>query len=218
MIGHLSRGGLQFAVAENFIAFHFTYSETNNNHEEADTLLIHCIRSSKLHSKRAWVCATDVDVVVLLIAHCNLLSCRNVYFGVSAEKTNINSLLEFLASERAKCLLKLHYLTGCDALGKFYNVSKELWTKLFLQIKDQDISKPFECLQKEVMPKTIDHLANLFCWGYINRAEPPNLTALAEVRVHLHKPKNDSYEKIPPKMGSFYINIFCTFHQLAIIF
>ena len=160
---HLSHEGLQFVVAESSITYHSTYGETNNNHEEADTLLIHCITPSKRDGKRVWVYASDVDVVVLLIVHHNLLSCRNVYYGVSAEKTNIDSLLELLVSEHVKCLLTLHCLTGCNTAGKFH-VSKESWTKLFLQIKDQDIVKAFESLQEEVMLETIDYLAKFVCY------------------------------------------------------
>ena len=69
---HLSSRGLQLVVAGNFITYHSTYGEATNNHEEADTLLIHCITSSKLNDKRVWVYASDVDVAVLLIAHRNL--------------------------------------------------------------------------------------------------------------------------------------------------
>ena len=64
------------------------------------------------------------------------------------------------------------------------------------------------------MPKTIDHLVKFVCMGYINRAKLPNLTTLAEVRVHLYKHKNASCGKIPPTMGSFYNHILHTFHQL----
>lgn len=89
---HLSRRCFQFVVSRNFITYHFMYSETNNNREKPDTLLIHYITSSKLYGKLVWVFASDVNVAVPLIAHLNLLSCRNVYLGVSAEKTNIGSL------------------------------------------------------------------------------------------------------------------------------
>ena len=94
--------------------------------------MVHCITSSKLDGKRVCFYASDVDVAVLLITHCNLLSCRNIYFGVSAEKTNIDILLEIVGSELAKCLLTLHCLTGCDTVGKFHNASKKSWRKLFL--------------------------------------------------------------------------------------
>ena len=201
---YLSRRGFQFVVAEHFITYHSTHGETTNNHEEADTLFIHCI---KLHK-------VDVDVAVLLIGHRHLLRCRNVYFGVSVENYNTDSLLEFLGSDRAKYLLTLHYLNGCNTVGKFYNHSKEPWPKLFLQIKYQDVFKAFESLHEKVMPKTIDHLANFVCWGSINTAKHPNLTTLAEVQVPLYKHKNASCEKMPSTMGSFYNHILRIFHHL----
>ena len=127
---------------------------------------------------------------------------------------NINSLFKFCGSERAKCLLTLHCFTGCNTVRTFHNVSKKLWTKLFLQIKYQNIFKTFESLPDEIMPKTIEYLAKFVCWGYINRAKHPNLTTLAEVWVHLYKQKNADCEKIPPTMASFYNHILRTFHQL----
>ena len=127
------------------------------------------------------VYGSDINVSVLLMAYHNLLSIRNVYFGANAKKTNIDSLLEFLGSKHVKCLLTLHCLTGCNTVGKFHNVSKESWTKLFLQTKDQDIFKTFESLQQEFMPKTIHYLAKFTFWGYINRPKHQNLTTLAEV-------------------------------------
>ena len=50
-----------------------------------------------------------------------------------------------------------------------FHISKESWTKLFQQIKDQDVFKAFESLQEEIIPKIIDHLAKFVCWVYINR-------------------------------------------------
>ena len=89
---HLSNRGLEFVAAGNVIMYHSMYGETTNNHKDADTLLRHCIISLKLDRKYVCVYASDVNVAVLLITHRNLLSCRNVYFGVSAEKTNTDFL------------------------------------------------------------------------------------------------------------------------------
>ena len=81
---------------------------------------MHLTTSSRLDGKWVWVFVSDVSVAVLLIAHHNLMGCRNIHFGVSAEGANIEGLLEFPGSEHAKRLLTLHCLTGCDTLGKFY--------------------------------------------------------------------------------------------------
>ena len=74
--------------------------------------------------------ASDVDGEVLLIAYRNLLSCRNVYFGVSVEKTDTDSLLEFPGRERAKFLLTLRSLAGSNIVGKFHNIFKESMDKI----------------------------------------------------------------------------------------
>ena len=151
----LSRRGLKFVVTGNFITYHSTYGEATGNHKEIDTLLIHCITSSKRDGKWVSVYANYVDNAVLLIAHRNLLSCKSIYFEVSAENTNIDILHGFLGFEHAKCLLTLHYLTGCNTVEKFHNVSKESWTKLFLQINDREIFKAFESLLEEVIRKLL---------------------------------------------------------------
>ena len=81
---------------------------------------MHLITSSRIDGKCVWVFVSDVSVAVLLIAHRNLMACRNIHFGVSAEEANIEDPLEFPGSEHAKRLLTLCCLTGCDTVGKFY--------------------------------------------------------------------------------------------------
>lgn len=101
---HLYRKGWQFLVSWNLITCHSIKDEISSNHTEADTLLTHCITSSKSDDKGFCVSASNVDVAVLLIAYHKLLSFKNVYFGTSTENTNIDSHLQFLGSEPAKCL------------------------------------------------------------------------------------------------------------------
>ena len=54
-----------------------TYGATTNNHEEAETLLIHCIMSSKLDDRRVSVYASNVDFTKLITSQYSLLSCGN---------------------------------------------------------------------------------------------------------------------------------------------
>lgn len=90
---HLYRKGWQFLVSRNLITCHSTKDKISTNHTEADMLLIHCITSSKSDDKGFCVSASNVNFEVLLIAHHKLLSFKNVYFGSSAENTNIDSHL-----------------------------------------------------------------------------------------------------------------------------
>ena len=96
-----------------------------------------CSKESAGIDKRVWLCDSDVDVAVPLIAHHNLLSSINVCFGFSAEKTNIDSHLDFLGGEREKYLLALHCLTGCNICQIWYSF-QGVMKKLFVKIKDQD--------------------------------------------------------------------------------
>ena len=93
---HLSRRGLQFVAAGSFMKYHSTYSEVTSNDEEAGTLLIHCITSSKLHGKCGWVYASDVDVAMLLIAYRNLLGCKMLTFESVLKILTLKIFLSFL--------------------------------------------------------------------------------------------------------------------------
>ena len=105
--------------------------------------------SQNLIANVSWIYVRDVDVAALLIAHHNLLSCRNILVGVSAGKTNINSLFVFLGSERAKCLLMLFCFTGCDTVGTSF--PRSYGQNYFCKLKIR-ISLAFESMQEEVMP------------------------------------------------------------------
>ena len=76
--------------------------------------------SSKLDDRRLSVYASNVDFTKLIVSQYSLLSCGNFYVRVSSENTKTNSILKLLGSEHAKCLLTLHCLTGCDAIGTFF--------------------------------------------------------------------------------------------------
>ena len=120
----------------------------------------------------SWIYARDVDVALLLTAHCNLSSCRNILVGVSAEKTNINNLSEFLYCERAKYLLILHCLTGCDTVGKSFPRSHG--QNYFCKLKIR-ISLAFESLQEEVMPMGDRRWSSEWCarstWIWMGRKQ-----------------------------------------------
>ena len=121
---YLSSRGLQYVVAGNHKTFRSTNALCENNHEEADTLLIHCLTFC-VNTRSVLIFATDTDIAVLLIAHRHQFPCQNIYFGMKENVVDIEVLYAFLGRERAPCLLSFHSLTGCDTVGKFNNVSKE---------------------------------------------------------------------------------------------
>ena len=85
------------------------YGETTNNHEEADTLLIHYITSSKLDDKRVCVYDSDVDVAVLLIAHRSLWNCRMFTLELVLKRLTSIVFLSFLVVNKflaTECPLK----------------------------------------------------------------------------------------------------------------
>ena len=90
---YLASRGLQYVVAGNHKTFRSTNAECENNHEEADTLLIHCLTFC-VNTRSVLI--FDTDIAVLLIAHLHRLPFQNIYFGVTANAVEINVLHTFL--------------------------------------------------------------------------------------------------------------------------
>ena len=108
--------------------------DAKNNHEEADTLLIHCLYNARINESSVLVHATDTDVFVLLTAHRHRIKCTCIFFGVEQVVVNIDAVHTFLGLEASISLLIAHIVTGCDTCGKFHGISKKSWIVLFLNL------------------------------------------------------------------------------------
>ena len=97
-------GACNMLVAGNHKTFRSTNAVCENNHEEADTLLIHCLTFC-VNTRSVLIFATDTDIAVLLIVHRHHFPYQNIYFGVKENVVDIDVLYAFLGRERAPCLL-----------------------------------------------------------------------------------------------------------------
>ena len=98
----------------------------NNNHEEADTLIMHCLKLVELGpSENVYIYATDTDIICLLIIFFNESQCKNIYVGTKrGETTDVKTLQKILGDKRSIDLIAFHCITGCDTVGKFRGISK----------------------------------------------------------------------------------------------
>ena len=127
---------VNYFVAVNGITL-LNIGNSTNYHEEADTLLIHCLQLCQNTSESAHVYANDKYINVLLFSHYKqTLHFNNKFIGVKPSVIDINHLYSILGPDRALVLMSFHCLTGCDTTGKFKGISKEAWTKSFLKSED----------------------------------------------------------------------------------
>ena len=109
------------------------------------------------------VYATDTDIIFLLMRfRSNVPSRRLLIQNSSTECIDIHVLGE----QKAKALLSLHGITGCDTSAKFNHKSKEHWVKQFLKNSDDsEIINAF--LEFEHTFKVCNILEKFICKGYL---------------------------------------------------
>ena len=92
----------------------------DNNHEEADTLMI-CLaaKASQLCPNAELVFFTpDTDVLVLAIAHYDKL-CKKTSISMVSGIIDIQPIWRALGKEKVQALPIFHAFTGTDNVGKF---------------------------------------------------------------------------------------------------
>ena len=104
--------GVNYIVAGNHKTLQSNMEDAKNNHEEADTLLIHCLYNAHINESSVLVHATDTDVFILLTAHRHHIKCKCIFFGVEQVVVNIDAVHTFLGLEASICLLTALIVTG----------------------------------------------------------------------------------------------------------
>ena len=91
-----------------------------NNHEGADTLLIHCISIVELSTQVVSVYAADTDIFALLLQHLDKMKCHRLYMQINTYGyIDMTSVAELLGNKVCSALMTLHCLTASDTSGKF---------------------------------------------------------------------------------------------------
>ena len=110
---------------------------TQNNHEEADTLVVlHAIEASSTplagdQEHHVTIISPDTDVFVLLCSHHKTLAPKT-FMQVNDERIiDIQKTVEGIGCLKADALIGLHAFSGCDTTGKFNKKGKLKWWKNF---------------------------------------------------------------------------------------
>ena len=122
---HLRKRQVRYIVSVNGKTQFSNRQEISNNHEETETLIIHTLEQMNSISCNVIVHATETHVFLLLLKHCKVILCHNLYISSVREFVNITVLMNKLRVKASYALLSLHAITGCDTVGKFNGISKE---------------------------------------------------------------------------------------------
>src|SRR6218665_2828242 len=107
----------------------------DNNHEEADTLLIyHAVLASQRNPPDAQMVffSPDTDVLMLVIANYDLML-RNTSISM-----RIDPIWRAIGSERAKAFTAFYAFTGADNTGRFSRIGKATWLQVYMKA-DRDV-------------------------------------------------------------------------------
>ena len=170
-----------------------------HNHEEADTLMIaHCISFSysSIHdSCSITVFSPDTDVACLLVAFkYNMV--QNVYMDTGVCVISIDAVFQSLGDMKAKALLSLHALSGCDSTGRFQGKGKKTWWKIFNNCTDEQLLA-LKSLQEEDPLKHFSLLEEVIASLYNTKSKD-----VADARWILFKKFSYESEKLPPTAGA----------------
>ncbi|KAJ8309682.1 hypothetical protein KUTeg_011547 [Tegillarca granosa] len=100
-------------------------SELSASHEEADTRII--LQAIDAQTSSVVVCAMDIDVFILLVAHLSEIKSDHVWMmtGISTKRRYIpiKDVFQRIPPHSIDSLLAFHSLTGCDTTSFFYGHS-----------------------------------------------------------------------------------------------
>jgi len=107
----------------------------DNNHEEADTLLIYqAVLASQRNPPDAQMVffSPDTHVLVFVIANYDLML-QNTSISMVSRVLQIQQIWTAIGAERAKALPAFHALTGADNTGRFSHTGKATWLQLYMK-------------------------------------------------------------------------------------
>lgn len=174
-----------------------------NNHEEADTLLIHqAVLASQRnpHDAQLVFFSPDTDVLVLVTANYDLLL-KNTSISMASGVVQIEPLWRALGKERAKALPAFHAFTGADNTGRFSRIGKATWLQVFLKADEYTV-KALQMLldEADVTEGMVSTLEYFTCAAYSPKGI--NIKAIPQLRWHLFCKHRAESDKLPPTLGA----------------
>ena len=154
-----------------------------------------------IEQKRVTVYASNSDLFTLLLMHYSSFNCHALHMKSYTGYTSITAVHEFLGPVVAKALLSFHALTGCDTTDKFSGKSKEFWTKMFVQERNNvSFIGALNALQDTgPSENVVSKLARFICRAYCTNRITNDI---AETRYFLYKKISSETNKLPPTAAS----------------
>ncbi len=180
-----------------------------NNHEEADTLLIHqAVLASQRnpHDAQLVFFSPDTDVLVLVTANYDLML-KNTSISMASGVVQIEPLWRALGKARAKVLPAFHAFTGADNTERFSRIGKATWLQVYLKA-DEYIVKALQMLldEADVTEGMLTALESFVCAAYSPKGI--NIKAIFQLRWHLFCKHSSESDKLPPTLGALKQHIF----------
>ena len=182
-------------------------SPNEHNHEEADTLIFwHCLHAAAAVSNHKEhvivVYSSDTDVACGLVHFKDQIP-THLYMQTQLRYLDISSMAVSLSS-KAKALISIHALSGCDTTGCFGSgrnrKGKKKWMHVF-QDCDNEMMIALESLQSETPLKHIATFEKLLSKLYFPGI--PYLSTLSDARWYMYTRNTAQCEKLPPTSGAF---------------
>ncbi|SMN02506.1 hypothetical protein SPONN_1209 [uncultured Candidatus Thioglobus sp.] len=171
----------------------------DNNHEEADTLMI-CLAaevSQRCPDAQLVFFTPDTDVLVLAVAHYDKL-CKKTSLSMVSGTVDIEPIWRALGKEKAQALPIFHAFTGTDNVGKFSGIGKPKW---FQQYMKADIDLPRALMKLPVEGDLTQEVKNeLACSRYCPKGV--HITSIPDLRWHLFCKQLAESNKLPPTLGA----------------
>jgi len=144
----------------------------DNNHEEADTLLIyHAVLASQRNPPDAQMVffSPDTDVLMLVIANYDLML-KNTSISMASGVMRIDPIWRAIGPERAKAFPAFHAFTGADNTGRFSRIGKATWLQVYMKA-DRDVISSLQMLstEAEVTQTMLANLASFVCAAYLSK-------------------------------------------------
>ena len=197
-------------------------SFTSHSHEEADSQIpLHILFSMKFNYLTALhfdVLSIDTDVLILLldlVSHGCVGESTSIVLhagkGKKKKVIDIKERMECIGVSKSQGLLGFHNFTGSDWGGKWVGITKERWSKIYLELPpDADVFKSFallgtfppdrftlvgNCLHADIRP-----FEEFTCLPYAKDKEDPH--SIPDLRWKLFSTKNLESENLPPTRGA----------------
>ena len=157
----------------------------------------------------------DTDVLVLIIASCDLLP-KNTSISMVSGVHQIKPLWTALGPEKAKALPASHAFSGAENTGRCVRIGWATWFKLFLE-SDYDVIRDL-CMPCDDTDVTEDFLestmARFVCTAYCPKGL--HTSSIPDLRWHLFCKYMAESEKLPPTMGALKQHILRTHVQARV--